>query len=367
MPRQSSKTALPGASAVDHLAATAPSLDLEARKKKHLCQTCNRGFTTSGHLSRHQRVHTGERNHACPFPGCNTRCSRQDNLQQHYRVHLSARSRNISTSAARQAMARRQSEAGGVINTGSITPPPLPADLERGSPPPPASLAYRSSQGYHNGARSPDSPPHPAAIAAAMSGPVGALQPINTSTPPYPSYLPRSDMPGPLRTNASAWSSSSHYPADRSRNDYDNQPLSPISASSTHSHSPLNTIHPDMPQRAPPPPHSHSHVRQYSTSSQGSLQDGSGSEVSAPSFMEPAFDPGANSTNNHYLQNMTYSVHHHSSQQHPSSSARVQSPPPILPPIFTNSRHSLGGLNSHGSPTNGGHHYSGSHAQGGSA
>ncbi|EGO28073.1 hypothetical protein SERLADRAFT_340857, partial [Serpula lacrymans var. lacrymans S7.9] len=52
------------------------------QKKRHICTTCDRAFTTSGHLARHIRVHTGERNHKCPFPGCETRCSRQDNLQQ---------------------------------------------------------------------------------------------------------------------------------------------------------------------------------------------------------------------------------------------------------------------------------------------
>ncbi|EIW76521.1 hypothetical protein CONPUDRAFT_64416 [Coniophora puteana RWD-64-598 SS2] len=51
-------------------------------KKKHICPTCDRVFSTSGHLARHIKVHTGERNHKCPFPGCETRCSRQDNLQQ---------------------------------------------------------------------------------------------------------------------------------------------------------------------------------------------------------------------------------------------------------------------------------------------
>ncbi|KAI0737841.1 hypothetical protein C8Q80DRAFT_1059907, partial [Daedaleopsis nitida] len=51
-------------------------------KKKHVCSVCKRAFTTSGHLARHARIHTGERNHKCPFPGCETRCSRQDNLQQ---------------------------------------------------------------------------------------------------------------------------------------------------------------------------------------------------------------------------------------------------------------------------------------------
>lgn len=53
-------------------------------KKKHLCPICERGFSTSGHLARHSRVHTGERQHKCPFPGCETACSRQDNLQQQY-------------------------------------------------------------------------------------------------------------------------------------------------------------------------------------------------------------------------------------------------------------------------------------------
>ncbi|OCH90006.1 hypothetical protein OBBRIDRAFT_698730, partial [Obba rivulosa] len=51
-------------------------------KKKYVCQLCKRAFTTSGHLSRHTKTHTGERPHPCPFPGCEARCSRADNLQQ---------------------------------------------------------------------------------------------------------------------------------------------------------------------------------------------------------------------------------------------------------------------------------------------
>jgi hypothetical protein len=61
-----------------------PGPPSQTQKKKHICPTCDRAFTTSGHLARHSRVHTGERNHKCPFPGCETRCSRQDNLQQQY-------------------------------------------------------------------------------------------------------------------------------------------------------------------------------------------------------------------------------------------------------------------------------------------
>ncbi|KAJ7029004.1 hypothetical protein C8F04DRAFT_882967, partial [Mycena alexandri] len=52
------------------------------KKQHHICPVCQRPFSTTGHLARHSRVHTGERNHKCPFPGCETRCSRADNLQQ---------------------------------------------------------------------------------------------------------------------------------------------------------------------------------------------------------------------------------------------------------------------------------------------
>lgn len=54
----------------------------EGKSKPHLCHTCGRGFTTGGHLQRHQRIHTGVKAFRCPFPGCDTKTSRQDNLQQ---------------------------------------------------------------------------------------------------------------------------------------------------------------------------------------------------------------------------------------------------------------------------------------------
>ncbi|CAL9730335.1 hypothetical protein MOUN0_J03136 [Monosporozyma unispora] len=63
------------------------SVYLELRRR-HICQICNKGFTTSGHLARHNRIHTGERNHICPFEGCHQKFSRQDNCLQHYKTHL---------------------------------------------------------------------------------------------------------------------------------------------------------------------------------------------------------------------------------------------------------------------------------------
>ena len=48
-------------------------------KRRYECVTCGKTFTTSGHVARHNRIHTGEKNFQCPEPGCAQRFSRQDN------------------------------------------------------------------------------------------------------------------------------------------------------------------------------------------------------------------------------------------------------------------------------------------------
>ncbi|KAI9632116.1 transcriptional regulator Nrg1, partial [Dioszegia hungarica] len=89
--------------------ATGPA---EGKAKPHLCHICGRGFTTGGHLQRHQRIHTGVKAFRCPYPGCDTKTSRQDNLQQHYRTHLSPELRRGDGSQARAAVNAAMEAAG---------------------------------------------------------------------------------------------------------------------------------------------------------------------------------------------------------------------------------------------------------------
>lgn len=62
-------------------------------RRKHVCKVCSRSFTTSGHLARHNRIHTGERKHQCPWPTCEARFARQDNCNQHYKTHTNGKNK----------------------------------------------------------------------------------------------------------------------------------------------------------------------------------------------------------------------------------------------------------------------------------
>ncbi|KAG9050530.1 transcriptional repressor [Tulasnella sp. UAMH 9824] len=333
-------------------------VDAEKVKKKHVCPTCSRPFTTSGHLARHLRVHTGERNHKCPFPGCETRCSRQDNLQQHYRIHLSPRSRRNSNAATRAAIAKAMEAQANGQNTPPASSPSTTLTL-----PPQAPRHHQS----HPNLRPPPSP---------IENALGLDQSTNGG-PPAPYHAPQT------RSTLSV-----HHPSAAPGRYFSNgttpgagydSPRSSSAASSVHGGAPGQTNSAN-PASAYPSPYSAGPMHHPLPPTGGNPTPGSrsvsydrvagGSSFPSPQSPAPNAYPSPEeshgATNGHtahhtngytsssYPQNASYPSHstysipppaqnnqyyHHQAPrvQAPASSAYPshgpQSPPPILPPI----------------------------------
>jgi hypothetical protein len=86
---------------------------------------CEKTFTTSGHASRHSKIHTAEKAVQCTFAGCQKKFTRADNMKQHLETHFKDKSRSSSGQRAHKASlaeARRNSSSGRSRSSGRVSP-----------------------------------------------------------------------------------------------------------------------------------------------------------------------------------------------------------------------------------------------------
>jgi len=78
-----------------------PSSTSERPGKRYPCRYreshgCEKTFTTSGHASRHSKIHTAEKAVQCTYPSCQKKFTRADNMKQHLETHFKDKSRSSS-------------------------------------------------------------------------------------------------------------------------------------------------------------------------------------------------------------------------------------------------------------------------------
>jgi uncharacterized Zn-finger protein len=61
---------------------------------------CEKTFTTSGHASRHSKIHTAEKAVQCTFAGCQKKFTRADNMKQHLETHFKEKTRTHTSHRA---------------------------------------------------------------------------------------------------------------------------------------------------------------------------------------------------------------------------------------------------------------------------
>lgn len=111
---------------------------------------CEKTFTTSGHASRHAKIHNPEKGVECTYPSCGKKFTRSDNMKQHLETHYKDKSRGSGSrshkSEARRPAARSRSRSAAreaPMQQWTTEQYPLP------TPPLPSPNAVASTWGMH--------------------------------------------------------------------------------------------------------------------------------------------------------------------------------------------------------------------------
>ncbi|ODA76600.1 hypothetical protein RJ55_07870 [Drechmeria coniospora] len=100
---------------------------------------CEKTFTTSGHASRHSKIHTAEKAVQCTHAGCQKKFTRADNMKQHLETHYKDKSRSSGGARAHKAMlsdSRRNSSASSRSRSSTATNPASAGSLTSRDGPP---------------------------------------------------------------------------------------------------------------------------------------------------------------------------------------------------------------------------------------
>lgn len=115
---------------------------------------CEKTFTTSGHASRHSKIHTAEKAVPCSFQGCHKKFTRSDNMKQHLDTHYKDKARSSSRPSGslgdRRSSSSGKSSSSRTKTASSSTPLPSPGgvwDLRELSHPLPSHSSAARNQG----------------------------------------------------------------------------------------------------------------------------------------------------------------------------------------------------------------------------